>query len=214
MSLPKQHPPKMALLMMGFPSVLATMILLEILAWSTSPAWYHPLVFLFLIYGFPLICYRIHSLFFPLVEERKIFPDGKYTVWLGTYHLQLIYLTFPFLEGFLRMIPGVFALWLRLWGSKVGSQVIFAPQIEIADRGLLEIGDNCVLAHRTGYYCHVMTPGPDGRLVLMVKKIKIGNRCFIGAASRIGPGTVIEDGTILPAGTDVYKRGQVQAKSL
>ncbi|MDJ0694669.1 GH3 auxin-responsive promoter family protein [Mastigocoleus sp. MO_188.B34] len=46
-----------------------------------------------------------------------------------------------------ELLTEVITLWLRLWGSKVGEGIYWTPKIEIADRGLLEIGDRVRVTH-------------------------------------------------------------------
>jgi hypothetical protein len=40
--------------------------------------------------------------------------------------------------------------------------------------------------------------------MLYLRRITIGNGCFIGAGSGAGPGVVIEDGSSVPVFTDLY----------
>ena len=93
--------------------------------------------------------------------------------------MQLIFIALPALEAILRLIPGVYSAWLRLWGSHVGKHVYWTPLIEITDRDLLDIGDRVIFGHRAACYNHVVKPkGED--LVLYTAKITIGSDVFVG----------------------------------
>lgn len=145
------------------------------------------------VYVYPLLTFRLLNLFWPLREGRAIIPNGTFPPWWGSFHVQRLFLAAPSLEAVLRLVPGLFSWWLRLWGSRIGRGVYWPPQLEIADRSLLEIGDGAVLGHRSGYYCHVLNPTKDGRILLIVKKVRVGRFAFIGSGSSLGPGTVVVD---------------------
>jgi acetyltransferase-like isoleucine patch superfamily enzyme len=163
---------------------------------------------LFALYGLPVIMYRWHQWVYPLQEGISYLRGKAYSPWWGTHQIQVIYIAIPTLEAVLRLIPGVFSGWLRLWGAKIGRQVYWTPSLEIADRGLLEIGDRVVVGHRVGLYAHVIKPRRHD-LMLYVKTIKIGSDVFLGAGSQLGPGAVIGDGVYLPVSTLVYPNQQV-----
>lgn len=157
----------------------------------------------FTLYCFPLLIYRIHNYFYPFKEGISYLQGKEYSPWWGSHQLQVIYITFPALEAALRLIPGAFSLWLRLWGAKVGKKVYWTPQLEISDRGLIEVGDYVVFGHGVGIYSHIIKPRKQD-LMLYVKKVKIGSNVFLGAWNHLGPGVLIEDGTYVPVFTHVY----------
>jgi hypothetical protein len=155
------------------------------------------------LYVFPLVVYRIHEYFYPLKEGISYLGGKNYSPWWGSHQIQVIYIAFPALETLLRLIPGAFSLWLRLWGSKVGKNVYWTPQLEISDRSLIEIGDNVVFGNGVGIYSHIIKPKKQD-LLLYVKKVKIGNNVFLGAWNHIAPGVSITDGTYVPVFTHIY----------
>ncbi|MBA3922390.1 MAG: acyl transferase [Nostocaceae cyanobacterium] len=163
----------------------------------------------FSLYAFPVMVYRIHEHFYP-VKEGISYLGGNYSPWWGSHQIQVLYIAFPALETLLRLIPGAFSLWLRLWGAKVGQGVYWTPHLEIADRGLLEIGDRVVFGHKIGIYAHAIKPR-KADLMLYVKKVKIGNNVFLGAGSHLGPGVVVEDGTYLPVASNIYPNQKVNS---
>ena len=157
----------------------------------------------FFLYGFPVLLYRLHTHVYPLKKGISYLQGADYSPWWGSHQLQAIYIAFPALETVLRLIPGVFSAWLRLWGAQIGKRVYWTPALEIADRGLLTIGDGVVFGHRVGMYSHIVKPR-RGNLMLYLKPIVIGDGSFIGAGSYIGPGATITAGSYLEAGSEIY----------
>lgn len=167
------------------------------------------LAILFFLYGLPLLVFRLHEMIYPIKQKVSYLIGKKYIPWWGSHQIQVIYIAIPVLESVLRLIPGVFSLWLRLWGSKIGKNVYWTPTLEIADRSLLEIGDNVVIGHRVAFSSHVIKPKKEN-LMLYVKKVKIGNNVFVGGGSMIAPGVVINDGQFIPVNKTLLPNQKVQ----
>jgi hypothetical protein len=163
---------------------------------------------IFALYGFPLLCFRLHQWIWPVQEGISPLIGTHYVPWYGSHQIQLIYIAFPAIEALLRLIPGVFSLWLRAWGSRVGRAVYWTPTVEILDRSLLVIGDQAVFGHRCGMSSHIITPR-DGNLSLYIAKVSIGHSAFVGGGSYLGPGVLIEDGALVPAGHNIRPRQRV-----
>jgi acetyltransferase-like isoleucine patch superfamily enzyme len=165
---------------------------------------------LFSLYAFPLLAYRLHQWRYPIVEGIDYLMGKDYNPWWGSHQIQTIYIILPVLEKILQVIPGAFSAWLRLWGAEVGANVYWVPQVEIADRGLLKIGNNVVFGYQVRLFSHVVKPRKEN-LMLYVKRIEIGNNVFIGVGSNIGPGVVLEDNVFVQAKTDLYPNQRVTA---
>ena len=192
-----------------FPATVMLLSLLSFLWLCGDGGIWAMLALVFWLYGFPLIVYRIHSHFYPIKEGISYLRGPDYSPWWGSSQIQLIYSSFPMLEVVLRLIPGAFSAWLRLWGSQVGQDVYWTPHLDITDRGLLQVGDRVIVGHRVGFYPHTIKPKKDN-LVLYIKKIKIGSDVFIGAGCRFTPGAEVESGTFVPTLTDVYPNQKVK----
>lgn len=175
---------------------------------TRSPLWL--LAFLSCLYGLPLLTFRVIDLIRPLREGRSYLDGSRYSPWWGSHHIQRIYIAFPQLESLLQLIPGAFSLWLRLWGSRVGRRVHWTPRVEIADRSLLEVGDDVVFGHKIECYAHAIKPR-RGRLILYVRRIRIGSRVFLGAGTRIGPGASVGDDTFVPLLSDISIATRLEA---
>ena len=129
---------------------------------------------LFVLYGLPLLAYWLHNYFYNVTEGVSYLRGEQYSPWWGAHQIQAIYIAFPILETVLRLVPGVFSAWLRLWGAQIGKGVYWGSIGEIADRGLLKVGDYALIGHRVGFYAHIIKPKRDN-LLLYVKAIEIGN---------------------------------------
>lgn len=177
--------------------------------WSRNP-WLTVVVFFF-VYLFPVLCFRLHNWIYPLEEGLTRLDDNRYCPWWGGHRIQALFDAVPWVEALLRMIPGVFSLWLRMWGSSIGKGVYWTARVEITDRSLLEVGDGTVLGHKVACYAHVIDEKRSGQ-VLYVKRIVIGRGVFLGAASRLGPGAVVESDVVIPLLTDVAINQRVRRK--
>ena len=154
------------------------------------------------LYGVPVACFRLHNACWPLAEGRSRLDAPGYSPWWGAHHFQVVYSAFPALEAALRLVPGLYSAWLRLWGSHIGRRVHWTPRVDISDRNLLEVGDDVVFGHLVACYAHLVTRRQDG-VVLYVRRIRIGDRVLIGAGCRLGPGARVASDTALPARTDI-----------
>lgn len=149
------------------------------------------------IYGLPLVAFQIQEYFVPLKEGKFDFNEQRYCPWWGSHQMQQVYSAIPFLEGILRIIPGAYSCWLRLWGSKIGKQVYWTPRIEIVDRSLLEIDDYVIFGHRSACSSHIITY-KDHKLELQIGKVRLGKSVLVGAGSRLGPGTQVAEKITIP----------------
>ncbi|HUF63536.1 MAG TPA: hypothetical protein VMN36_15780 [Verrucomicrobiales bacterium] len=154
------------------------------------------------LYLFPPIAFQIHQRLWPLQEGWRRLDTPNYSPWWGSLQMQAVFNAAPVLEALLRIVPGCYSLWLRLWGSRIGRAVVWSPRVEISDRALVDIGDRVVFGHRVALYGHVVDRR-NGTFFLYAKRIRIGAGAFLGAGSRIGPGAIIGPGVRLPVLTDV-----------
>lgn len=151
------------------------------LAWP----WKIAAAFVFL-YLLPLIPARIlrESLRKSTPEIAVGSPD--FLKWWACFQCQVFFLRFPATEEIIRLIPGAYSLWLRLWGSRIGKLTYWAPRTSILDRGFLDIGDNVVFGAGVKLNPHVIDNG-----MLLLEPVTIGDRAAIGGYSLLTAGTVI-----------------------
>lgn len=147
---------------------------------------------LFTLYLLPLMTWRILDLCYPLKEGTSYIAGKSYSPWLSSYRIQEIYIKLPFLERVIMLVPFLYNVWLRLWGSKIGKRVLFAPNITVIDRAGLEIGDNVYIGDQCYFSCHLVLE-KDKKFLCTYKKIRIGENSFIGAFSKFAPGAKVVD---------------------
>jgi len=157
----------------------------------------------FFIYLFPLLTFRALIVFFPIFEGESDIFSGEFSPWWAGHQIQLVFMAVPRLESILILVPGLYSIWLRAWGANIGKGVYWTPGVTNYDRNLLEIGDNVIFGERATTVCHVISP-KGGKGLLKISKIKIGERCFVGAGSVLSPGVTMEDKTFVKAGSHVY----------
>jgi hypothetical protein len=165
------------------------------------------LVLLSSIYLMPLILFRIHSLFFKIEDGEFDLSQKKYNPWWTAHMLQYPFIALPFLESILHFFPGLYSLWLRGWGSKIGKKVFWTPRTEILDRNLVEVGDGTIIGHMT-IMCSHLVETQSGVPKLVIKKVKIGDRCLVGADAQLGPGAEVPSRTQLKPKMRLFWKGE------
>jgi hypothetical protein len=185
-----------------FPACWLLLLCAVFLRMLIAPSFLWGALLFAVMYLLPVFCFRLHHWLWPLREGLTRIDAPGYSPWWGSHQFQMMYGAFPALESALRLLPGVYSAWLRLWGSRIGRRVHWTPRVEIADRSLLEVGDDVVFGHLTACYAHLIKPRHAG-MVLYVRRIRIGARAFLGAGSRLGPGARIAEGAVLDVLTDV-----------
>jgi hypothetical protein len=198
----------LSLVLSFFPALVMGMTAISFLWICIYPGFLPVFALLFSLYGFPLLAYRIHHYFYPVQEGIFYLKGPGYSPWWGSHQIQVIYITFPAIESVLRLIPGVFSLWLRLWGAQIGRGIYWMPTLELADRGLLDVGDRSIVGHRVGIYGHVIKP-KHNNLMLYIKAVKIGSDVFVGSGTHLGPGVTVADGVYLPIATHLYPNTKI-----
>lgn len=151
-----------------------------------------------LLYLAPPFTHRFMNHLYPMRQGATLIDPLEYNPWINSFRLQKIYSIFPQLERLLFLAPGLYAAWLRLWGSKVGKNVYMLPGVEIVDRGNVNIGDYVFIGNKTYISPHVaMTK--NGKMFIYVKDVVIGSGTFVGAFCTLGPGTKIPPNQQIPA---------------
>jgi len=193
-----------------FPAAWAALALLALARLAAAPGLAALAALAFVLYLLPVACFRLHQAAWPIVEGRSWLDAPEYSPWWGSHQFQVMYSAFPALEALLRLVPGAYSAWLRLWGGRIGRRVHWTPRIEITDRSLIEVGDDVVVGHRFTCSAHVITRR-RGRLLLYVRRVRIGSRVLLGFACRLAPGVRIDDDVALPSRTDVFIGRRVRA---
>ncbi len=134
----------------------------------------------------------------PLASRIGRFQPGTYANmhfgWWWSQQWQTLFNRFPQLEELLRLVPSLYSMWLRLWGSQIGRLVYWAPGVSILDRGLLRIGDSVVLGASVRIIGHLFTNDE-----LLIAPVTIESSAVVSGYSILAPGVVIGENESTPA---------------
>ncbi len=178
------------------------MTVVSVAALGVFAAWPSPLSGLlpvFVIYLLPPMVLRILFRWAPLKNGVSRIDGKSFSAWLASNHIQAFYDALPFLEALLRVIPGFYSLWLRMWGSRVGYGVTWPVRIDVLDRNLMDIGNRVTFEREVQLAAHVRQKLDGGGSRVLVRPVRVGSYAFIGAGARIGPGAVVPHNANVPA---------------
>ncbi|MEZ5995481.1 MAG: hypothetical protein R3C25_06975 [Hyphomonadaceae bacterium] len=158
---------------------------------------------LFVLYGLPPMTQRIMFRWAPLKQGIACIDGRSFCPWLASHNIQAFYDALPYLESLLRVFPGFYSMWLRMWGSRVGYGVEWPVRMDVLDRSLMDIGNRVVFSREVELAAHVRkkTEGAGSRA--LVRQVRIGSYAFIGAGVRVGPGANVPANANVPALTVV-----------
>ncbi len=145
------------------------------------------------LYLVPPVLARCILRIWPIEEGTIPMPSRDYFVWWSVLNLQIIFCRLPFLEELMRIVPGAYSAWLRLWGSRVGSFTYWAAGLRILDRSFLDIGNGVAFGAGVRLNPHVIAADDDGNMRLILARIHIGDRAIIGGYGLLTAGTRIAD---------------------
>ena len=151
------------------------------------------------IYLAPPLVVRLLLALRPLQAGAYPLEAPEFLRWWAAAQAQILFCRFSGFEELLRLVPGLYSAWLRLWGARIGRLTYWAPEVRILDRSLLEIGDDVVFGVGVRLNPHVIAHGEGGRPRLHIGAVRIGDGCHIGGYSLLTAGTVIERGQALKA---------------
>jgi acetyltransferase-like isoleucine patch superfamily enzyme len=181
-----------------FTLVMVIVVVVAFTIFASAPSLWTALLLLGVLYLGPPIILQIVRRWARIEEGIERIDARSFSPWLASHHIQAFYDGLPFLESLLRVIPGSYSMWLRLWGSRVGYGVEWPVNIAVLDRDLMDIGNRVVFSRQVELAAHVRKKTEGGSRVL-VRRVRIGSYAFLGAGARIGPGAVIPANAAVPA---------------
>lgn len=163
--------------------------------------------FIFFSYFLSPIIWFLIRIYFEKTQISGVFRIGKNNkrsnAWLISHYLQSFYAHFSFFERVLKLFPGVYSAWLRLWGSRIGNGVVWTPGCEIVDRGYMNIGHRVLIGNNSYLSAHIIKK-INRQFLLYVKPVTIHCDSMISYANVIGPGATIAKGVQLQAASHIY----------
>lgn len=151
------------------------------------------------LYLVPPVLTRMLLAFARVPEGRIEINSKAFMVWWATFQMQTLFCRFVMIEEALRLVPGLYSLWLRLWGARIGRLTYWSPGTTITDRTYLDIGDDVVFGAGVRLNSHVMCVGPEGRFQLALGTIRVGPRSLVGGYSLLTAGSEIAPNEITKA---------------
>jgi acetyltransferase-like isoleucine patch superfamily enzyme len=192
---------QLAILLINAISLLHLLILFCLIFFGYAPFIHRLLYGMVFLYLWPPCAASVVRMLFPIREKRLTVYSKEYFVWWTLFNLQVLFIRMPFFEEFLRIIPGLYSIWLRLWGAKIGRLVYWAPGTTVLDRSFLDIGDHVILGAGVRINPHVQVLNEAGENELLLASITIGGNSVIGGYSLLTSGTVVAPGENLRAFT-------------
>lgn len=186
-----------------FPLLMTVLSLAALGVFAQWPSPWSALLLLFVIYFLPPLVQRVMLRWSALNHGVNQIGGRTFSPWLATHHIQAIYDALPFLESLLRVFPGFYSMWLRLWGSRIGYGVEWPVRMDVLDRSLMDIGNRVMFSREVELTAHVRRKTEGGRSRVLVRTVRIGSYAFIGANSRIGAGASVPSNASVPELTSV-----------
>ncbi len=136
---------------------------------------------------------RPTALLATLDDERCSMQSSAFLRWWYITQWQVVFNRLPALEELLRLVPGLYSTWLRLWGSKIGAFVYWSPGVKLYDRSFLRIGARVVIGADTKICPHMIARAADagGAADLALSPIVIGDDVLVGGSSLLPAGVSI-----------------------
>lgn len=143
------------------------------------------------LYLLPPLVARLVLFILPISQGRIAVGGKAFFSWWATFQLQVLFCRLPFLEETLRLIPGLYSFWLRLWGSRIGRLTYWAAGTIVTDRSFLRVGDDVVFGAGVRLNAHVLAKNKEGEMELLLADLKIRDRVIVGGYSLITAGAEI-----------------------
>ena len=120
--------------------------------------------------------------------------------WWFLTQLQILFVRLPFLEEILRFFPGLYSLWLNLWGAQVSLLTYWSPGVTLTDRYHLNIEKGVIIGGGCRLGAHIITFTNDNLQCLTLAPITIERHSVVGIHAAIGPGCRVYPQETVPAG--------------
>lgn len=174
---------------------VVVMVTLGVLAKTVWPAWTWVFVPAWLLVVPPIVV-RLS----PRVDcDVDVETNSRlFLRWWFTSQWQVIFNRLPWIEEMIRLVPGLYSAWLRLWGAHIGKFVYWTPGLRILDRSLIDIGDRVMFGAGVKINPHIIMAGTDGKLVLKAATVRIGSDALVGGYSLLTSGCWIAAGETSP----------------
>ncbi|TXT37636.1 MAG: hypothetical protein FD135_3470 [Comamonadaceae bacterium] len=131
-----------------------------------------------------------------------------YRVWWFLTQWQTLFNRLPWLEEVLRLVPGLYAFWIGLWGGHLSPFAYVGPGVVITDRYLVYVERGAVLGFKSALAAHMVIRDQQGRYVVVVAAPVVEAEAILGGYAGLGPGAILRAGHLLPSGRRVAPFGE------
>ncbi|MEJ2111622.1 MAG: hypothetical protein P8Z37_17275 [Acidobacteriota bacterium] len=170
---------------------IITTLGLGIYPWAS--VWWRVFTALIVLFIVPALVVRIIMKGFPLRSTVINIGSTDFFKWWAMLNLQVLFCRLTILEETMRFVPALYSAWLRLWGSKIGRLVYWAPGTRILDRSFLDIGDDVIFGAGVRLAPHVMIRNKQGKMEVLLAPVKVGSRAVVGGYSLLTAGTELAE---------------------
>lgn len=190
---------RLAMLLINGTALVQSLLLLCMLLIPYDILWRRFIYTLLTLYLLPPLLAFLLRRFFTLREGTLAAGSPDFLVWWTLFNLQVIFCRLPQLEELLRIVPGLYSVWLRLWGARIGRCTYWAPGTAILDRSFVSIGNDVLFGAGVRLNPHVMLLNERGEQELILATVSIGDNAVVGGYSLLTAGTEIAPGECLRA---------------
>lgn len=148
----------------------------------------------------PAVC-RFTLAAFGTPYGRGLTQDARgFKVWWFLHQWQIVFDRLPWLEELLRLVPGLYALWLRVWGGRVSPLVYWGAGSLVVDRPLVIVEAGAIIGMGAALTGHLGVRDADGVYRVDIAAPHVGSGAIMGARSGLGPSAELAADRMLPAG--------------
>ncbi|RIX47516.1 MAG: hypothetical protein D3M94_07535 [Rhodocyclales bacterium GT-UBC] len=152
------------------------------------------------IYLLPPFCSRLMIAVWGRPEGSLTQDMPAYRVWWVLTQWQILFNRFPWLEEGLRLVPGLYALWIAMWGGRLSPRAYVAPGVWITDRHAVRVEAGAVLGMKSILCGHLVRRDEAGRWLVLAGTPVVEAEAILGGDARLGPGAILRAGEVLPTG--------------
>lgn len=152
------------------------------------------------IYLLPPLAARLTMKIWGRPQGRLTQDMLAYRVWWVLTQWQMLFNRVPLLEEMLRLVPGLYALWIGMWGGNLSPFAYVAPGVLITDRYAVRVGKGAILGMKSSLAGHLVTRDESGRWQILVAAPIVGSEAILGGEAGLSPGAILHAGQMLPIG--------------
>lgn len=152
------------------------------------------------IYLLPPLASRLMIIAFGRPEGQLTQDMSAYRVWWVLTQWQILFNRLPWLEELLRLVPGLYALWIGLWGGHLSPRAYVGPGVLITDRHAVRVGHGAILGMKSILSGHLVIRNEEGRWLVLAAAPIVESEAIMGGDARLGPGAVLRARQVLPTG--------------